>query len=182
MEDRLQQRGSRAGERGYILALLLGICTVMGIHLQRAIPAAWAEVQRELEAELIYRGEHLAKGIKVFQQRRGVYPSDMEQLMNTRPRFVRKLYKDPITNEGEWIWVLAVQGPKSGDTKGLPVVGFHSSSNKDSFRSYRGKTIYSDWVFSAADNLLGIPGAPQEPAKGDLLKPMPPTDVKNPPK
>jgi hypothetical protein len=47
------------------------------------------------------------------------------------------------------------------------MVGFHSSSNGNSFRSYRQKTIYSDWVFSATDNLLGIPGGIQQIQQGE---------------
>lgn len=166
-----RHQGSRPGERGYILALLLGICTVMVIHLQRALPNVYAEVQRELEAELIYRGEHLAKGIKIYQAKRGAYPSGLDQLVNVKPRLIRKYYKDPMTHEGDWIMVLGVQGPKSGDVTGLPVVGFHSSSPRDSFRAYHGKTIYNEWVFSAADNLLGIPGGVQDLSFGGVPKP-----------
>lgn len=169
VENQKHQRGSRAGERGYILALLLGICTIMAIHLQRAIPAVHAEVQRELEAELVYRGEHIAKGIRRFKEKRGAYPSKLDQLVKTRPRFVRKLYGDPMNHDGNWILVLAVQGPKSGDISGLPIVGIHSSSQQDSFRSYHRKTIYSDWIFSSTDDLFGIPGGAQESMPGGPL-------------
>ena len=140
------------------MALLLAICTVMAIHLQKAIPAAYVEVQREAEAELIYRGEHLRNGIKAFQKRGGGYPTKLDQLLKTKPRLIRKVYKDPMTAEGEWAYVYPVQTGKGGSTEGLPIVGIHSKSSKDSFRKYRNKTIYSDWVFSATDNLLGIPG------------------------
>ena len=156
----------RSGERGYVLALLLGVCTLMGIHLMKAIPAAHAEVQREMEAELIYRGEHLANGIQAYQKRTGGYPTSLDQLVKLKPRLVRKVYTDPMTPEGAWIPVFAVQVSKTGSTEGLPIVGIHSSSQKDSFRMYRNKTLYSDWVFSGASNLLGVPGAPipQSPA------------------
>lgn len=160
------ERKQRSGERGYVLALLLGVCTLMGIHLMKAIPAAHAEVQREMEAELIYRGEHLANGIQAYQKRTGGYPTNLDQLVKLKPRLVRKVYTDPMTPEGAWIPMYAVPVPQGGSVEGLPIVGIHSSSQKDSFRMYRNKTIYSDWVFTGASNLLGVPGSqsPQPPA------------------
>lgn len=162
-----RQTGSRTGEQGYILALLLGVCTIMSIHLLKAIPAASAEVQRELEAELVYRGEHIANGIQAYNRRAGAYPVTLEQLTKSKPRLIRKLYRDPMTPDGTWVPVYGVQPARGGSTEGLPIVGIHSSSQKDSFRMYRNKTIYSDWIFSAANNqLLGIPGGQAAPAQG----------------
>lgn len=151
------QRGARGGEQGYVLALLLGICTVMGIFMMKAIPADRAELQREQEAELIYRGEHLAKGIRAFQAMTRTYPTTLQQLVKHRPRLIRQVYKDPMTPDGEWDYISAVPVGPGGKTEGLPLVGVKSRSHKDSFRMYRQKTIYSDWAFSAVDNLLGVP-------------------------
>ena len=152
-------KGSRAGERGYILALLLGICTVMLIVLQRALPAVNAEVQRENEAELIYRGEHLAKGIKAYQAKTGGYPTDLNQLLKLNPKFIRKVYRDPMTASGEWDYIYAVAPGASGNTSNLPIVGVRSHSPKDTFRLYKNKTVAHEWIFAATDNLLGLPGS-----------------------
>ena len=54
---------TKAASRGYILAMLLAIIVAMGILLTAALPSLTAEVQRDQEAELIYRGEHIANGI-----------------------------------------------------------------------------------------------------------------------
>lgn len=63
-----------------------------------------------------------------------------------------------MTPNGEWDLVTAVAAGASGDTTGLPIAGVRSRSQRDSIKMYKGKTMYSDWVFSAADNILGIPG------------------------
>ncbi len=151
---------SRPGERGYILALLLGFCAVMGILLMKGIPAVNTEVQREMEEELIFRGEQMAKAIRVYQARSGGYPTSLEDLTKVKPRLVREVaLKDPMNKSGEWDFVYAVQAGASGETRGLPIVGVKSRIEKDSFKVYKGKTIYSDWVFLATDSLFGLPGS-----------------------
>jgi type II secretory pathway pseudopilin PulG len=157
-------------QRGYILVMLLGFMTIMGIALTRAMPPVITEVQREQEDELIFRGEAIRDAIRRYKALTGQYPLKLEDLLKVRPRILRQLYSDPMTKEGEWDLVTAVQPGATGDLTGLPIVGVRSRSQKDSFKMYNGKTLYSDWVFSAADNLFGIPGAtanPLAPATSD---------------
>jgi uncharacterized membrane protein YgcG len=158
---------TRRGERGYILALLLGFCAVMGILLMKGIPAVNAEVQREMEEELIFRGEQVAKAIRTFQSKTGGYPSSLEELIKLNPRLVRSsALKDPMNPEGDWELVFAVQAGPSGNTQGLPIVGVKSKIEKDSFKIYKGKSIYSDWAFLATDSLFTLPGGGQGGSQG----------------
>ncbi|BDU74601.1 type II secretion system protein [Mesoterricola silvestris] len=146
-------------ERGFILAMLLAIIVAMGILLTALLPSAHAEIQRDQEAELIFRGEALAAGIRAYRAKTGGYPLSLEDLGKMRPPVVRKVYKDPMSREGEWDLITAVQPGASGDTSGLPIVGVKTKVQENSFRIYNGKTLTSDWAFSAAGNLLGVPGA-----------------------
>jgi hypothetical protein len=75
-------------------ALLVGMA-VMAIMLGVALPVWRTAVQREREAELVFRGEQYANAIALFQRRTGGYPQTLDQLEKTRA--IRKLYKDPIT-------------------------------------------------------------------------------------
>lgn len=154
----IEPSSKRSGQRGYILALLLGVITVMGIFLTRAMPSVITEVQRDQEDELIFRGEAIRTAIIRYKNIRGQYPISLEELTKVRPAIIRQLYKDPMTADGEWTLVTAVQPGASGDMTGLPIIGVRSKSQKDSFKIYNGKTIYSDWVFSAVGNLYGMPG------------------------
>lgn len=149
--------------------MLLGMVTVMGIFLMKAMPSVLTEVQRGAEEELIFRGEAMAKGIRLFQQRTGGYPLKLEDLIKVRPPVVRKLYKDPMTREGEWDLVTAVQAGASGDKTGLPIVGVRSYAQINTIKLYKGKSLSSEWVFSAADDILGIPGVGQ-PGVGGVLQ------------
>lgn len=150
---------ARRGQRGYILAMVLGAMVVMGILLTRAMPSVIAQVQRENEEELIFRGEAIARAIRAYRQKTGAYPPTLAALLKVKPPILRKLYRDPMTGEGDWETVTAVQAGASGDKTGLPVVGVRSRSTRDSFRIYKGKTLYSDWIFSGGDDLFGVPGA-----------------------
>ena len=149
--------GGRKGQRGYILALLLALVTVMGLMLTKAMPSVVAEVQRDAEEELIFRGESIAQAIRAYKARTGNYPLRLEDLMKLKPRLLRQLYKDPMTREGEWETVTAVLPGASGDKTGLPIVGVRSRCQKDSLKVYRNKTLISDWIFSAADDIYGLP-------------------------
>ena len=169
-ERKSSQPARSASERGYILVMLLALITIMGIFLMVAMPSVATEVQRDQEAELIFRGEAIASAIRVYKAKTGGYPLSLEDLTKLRPPILRKLYTDPMTPDGEWDLITAVQPGASGDKTGLPIVGVRSLCQKDSFAVYKGKTLISDWAFSAADNILGTPGSNLPPGADAALK------------
>ena len=63
----------------------------------------WRTVlQREKEEELIFRGQQYAQAIFLYRKARGALPTELKQLDEKGPkneRFIRKLYKDPITGK-----------------------------------------------------------------------------------
>jgi type II secretory pathway pseudopilin PulG len=162
-------------QRGFILALLLALITVVGILLTKAMPSVVAEVQRDQEEELIFRGEAIRTAMRRYKAATGNYPTSLEALMKVRPRILRKLYKDPMTAEGDWDIVTAVQAGATGDTTGLPIAAIRSRSQKDSYKIYQGKTLYSEWVFAASDELLGISSGPVSVPPANLLPVQPTT-------
>lgn len=157
-------------ERGYIMAMLLAVIVAMGILLTAAQPAVSAEIQRDQEAELIFRGEAIATAIRTYRAKTGSYPLSLEDLGKLRPPIIRQIYTDPMTKEGEWDLITAVQPGASGDTTGLPIVGVKSRCQANSFKIYQGKTLVSDWSFTATGNLLGTPGAGAAASALDALK------------
>jgi hypothetical protein len=89
-----------AGQRGYAMAALLVGLGVMAIMLSAAYPVWRTAVQREREAELIFRGEQYAHAIELYSRRNGGYPTSLEAL--EKGRFIRKLYKDPVSGEANF--------------------------------------------------------------------------------
>jgi type II secretory pathway pseudopilin PulG len=96
--------------RGYtMVALLVGI-TVLTVMIAALLPLASAESQRDKEEELIFRGMQYAEGIRLFRRRYGRYPNTLKEMYDLRPRTIRKLWKDPITDSDDWGLVSASAG------------------------------------------------------------------------
>lgn len=83
------------------MAVLLVGLAVMGILMSVAMPAWRKAVQREKEAELVFRGEQYARAIGLFQRKyAGAFPTSVDMLVEQR--FLRRKYKDPMTKDGEF--------------------------------------------------------------------------------
>jgi len=78
-------------------ALLVGI-SVMSVLMSMALPVWSHMVKREKEEELIWRGQQYARAIGLFQRKyANTFPPTVDVLVEQR--FLRKKYKDPITND-----------------------------------------------------------------------------------
>jgi type II secretory pathway pseudopilin PulG len=80
---------------------MVGI-TVMMVAIAAVLPLASTEAQRDKEEELIFRGRQYAEGIRTFRRRYGRYPNSLKEMLEIRPRTIRKLWKDPIRNSDDW--------------------------------------------------------------------------------
>lgn len=85
-------------DRGYLMVALLVAMSIMAIMMSAALPAYHTLAQREKEAELVFRGEQIARAIGLYQRRvaNAAVPS-IDFLVENR--YLRKKYKDPITND-----------------------------------------------------------------------------------
>ena len=79
------------------MAALLVALAVMAVLMSVAMPVWRHEAQREKEAELVFRGQQYVRAIGLFQRKTGTFPTSVDMLV--QGRFLRKKYKDPITNE-----------------------------------------------------------------------------------
>ena len=93
---------------GYAMAALLVGMTIMAIFLSMALPAWKTAAQREKEDELVFRGLQYARAITLFQRKyANAFPPNVDVLLNEH--FLRKKYKDPMTESGEFQLVYANQ-------------------------------------------------------------------------
>jgi len=97
---------------GYTIIVCVMAVTVLSIAVAIALPLISGQIKREKEAELVFRGLQYAEAIRVFQRRFGRPPATLQELLDTRPRSIRRLWKDPMTESGEW--VLLVNSPQGG--------------------------------------------------------------------
>jgi type II secretory pathway pseudopilin PulG len=86
------------------MAAVLITVAVMGILLSAAMPVWRHEARREKEAELVFRGEQYARAIALFRYKNAnipnVLPPSIDALVDGK--FLRKKYKDPMTEDGEF--------------------------------------------------------------------------------
>lgn len=102
---------ARRRESGFTLVGMLTIFSVMAILIAAAMPIWSKVIQREKEEELIFRGLQYAEAIRVFQLRNGRYPLRLEELLTVRPRSIRQLWTDPMTEDGQWGLIYAQTAP-----------------------------------------------------------------------
>lgn len=102
--------------KGYTLIILMFAIFVMSLGLMVAVPVWKTQIQREKEEELIFRGKQFVEAIRLFQIKKpGAFPRDFEELIEEK--CLRKHYKDPMTDNGEWNVVLLYQGPSTPRTR-----------------------------------------------------------------
>jgi hypothetical protein len=78
------------------------------LGLMVAVPVWQTQIQRELEEELIFRGEQYVEAVRLYQTKNpGQFPSNFEDLLEEN--FIRRLYRDPMTENGEWNVILLDQ-------------------------------------------------------------------------
>jgi type II secretory pathway pseudopilin PulG len=90
----------RRGDQGYIMLTLLLIMALMIIFTAVIVPEITFEIKRDREQEMIHRGVQYSRAIRAYYKKFGRYPAKIEDLENTsQQRFLRKRYKDPLTNK-----------------------------------------------------------------------------------
>jgi len=107
------------GERGYmLLVIMLGMAMLL-FALAATAPSIAQQIKREREEELIRRGTQYARAIQRFYRKFGRYPGRLEELEGTNnQRFVRRRFKDPMTEDGEWRLI------RLGEAKATPQGAF----------------------------------------------------------
>jgi len=143
--------GSFMNSKGFTLIGLAVIIAIMGIVLMTVSRVYSTVVKRDVEEELLFRGDEIKDAIDSYFKIGNTYPRDFEELLKDQrgvnpKRHLRKLYKDPVTKE-EWDKIIDKAGR---------IIGVRSKSEKeplkkagftDEYKSFEGKTKYSEWEF-----------------------------------
>jgi type II secretory pathway pseudopilin PulG len=95
----------KPSEAGYNLVILMVAMTLLNIALAIALPKWSHVIRRDREEELISRGFQYAEAIRMFQNRHQRPPVRIQELVELEPRSIRKLWKDPMTEDGKWVLI-----------------------------------------------------------------------------
>jgi len=105
------------------MAVLLVAMSVAAVLMTAVMPTWKQMTRREKEAELIFRGEQYVRAIGLFQKRSGpgVLPPNLDVLVDQR--FLRKKFKDPITNKDFDLLTPTTAAGRGGGAPGQPTTG-----------------------------------------------------------
>src|SRR5579863_1736508 len=95
-----RRRSCNSRERGYVLLTLLLMVSLMIIAAAAVVQTMAFQIKRDREEEMVHRGVQYARAIRSYYKKFGRYPTKIEDLESANnQRFLRKRYKDPITNK-----------------------------------------------------------------------------------
>jgi len=146
------------GRSGYALITAIIAINIFAIFSLMASSMWQREIGRENENELIFRGNQYVRAITAYRKKHpNTFPPDIEIL--EKERFIRKLYRDPVNETGEWNYVIKSRNANnkalliitsellSKYAKSHNIIGVASGSPDESYMEYRGKNRYDEWAF-----------------------------------
>jgi type II secretory pathway pseudopilin PulG len=166
-------RGAHSSESGYALVMIMFFLALLVIGAAAAAPTVLSNIQRDREADMVWRGKQYTRGIRMYYQKWRRFPTSLDDLTKPKSglRFMRKEYKDPM-NPIDGSWRLIYVGPNGqligslanrnvtlGGQLGAPAGGTASSSS-----------LFSTTGASAMNSSLNQnAGTPQGAATGTAL-------------
>lgn len=143
---------------GYAMIALIIAISLLTIFMLMAMPLWQTAMQREAEEELIFRGRQYVTAVGLYLKKHNNLYAQNFGILHLE-KFLRQLYKDPMTADGTWD--LVFQDNSAGAAKLMVVpagqakaylgratlVGVCSTSPETGFREYRGKKKYNEWAF-----------------------------------
>ena len=150
-ERRLLDADARGAAGGFTYIAVLVLIALVGMGLVLASELWLTAQKREKERELLFTGNQFRRAIEMYSAT-GAYPKRLEDLLQDPRvpgvrRYLRKIYRDPITGSNEWGLVRS-----SGDV----IIGVYSLSDERPLKQaefrlvdqdFKGKKKYSEWVF-----------------------------------
>src|SRR5919106_4445434 len=135
--------------RGFTYLGVLAIVAIMGVMLA-GVGEMWRTyVMREREEELLFVGDQYRRAIELYFKAGKSYPRELADLLkdprwpDTR-RYLRKLYRDPVTGKTEWGLVPAPDGGIAGVYSLSEDAPFKTAGFRPPYAAFEGKAKYSE--------------------------------------
>ncbi len=141
-----------AGSPGYTFPLMLIIVAAMAIGASRLELAQSYRTKRDKEEELLFRGLAYQRALKAYYSKNNRYPRKLKDLADDRdaskPRFIRQLYKDPMTGR-DFKPILAAEGAIMGVVSSSKDIPFRTVDFDKELQGFDQAKTYEDWKFQA---------------------------------
>jgi type II secretory pathway pseudopilin PulG len=148
------------------LALLFAIA-MLGATLAATSTIYSQAARRAKEAQLIWIGNEFREAIAQYYLRSpGTvrrYPASLDELIEDKrylslQRYLRRIYRDPMTGSGQWGLVMAPEGGVMGVHSLSEAAPIKKAQFQDELAHFRNARTYRDWTFVyAPPALVGKP-------------------------
>jgi type II secretory pathway pseudopilin PulG len=167
---------------GFTYIGLLIFIAIMGVGLAGTGVVIHQQAQREKEKALLFVGDQFRRAIGQYYERSPGgdkrFPQSLEDLLLDKrqpaiQRYLRRLYRDPMTSKPEWG---LVRGP--GDS----IIGVHSLSDAKALKTsgfperyadFEGKESVAEWKFVYSSAAPAPTSSPTQPAAAGSQQPAP---------
>lgn len=139
---------SAQGGFSYLFALFAIV--VVGLSMMGANAQWKTMMQREREAELLFRGDQYRRAIAAYHSSHGKqYPLRLDDLVkdpSTPKRYLRALYADPITGKA-FAPVLCGNGQLKGVASSSEAATLKRDNFPPAYAQFTSATTYRQWIF-----------------------------------
>ena len=143
-------------QQGFSYVVVMFLVAILSIVSVRALETTLTNERREKEAELLWRGQAYRDAIRDYYLNAPgtsqVYPSQLKDLLYdqrfTQPRRpLRKLYRDPMTEDGQWQLVHDAAGKLIGVRSRSTLKPLKQDGFPAELQGFAHAAHYSDWQF-----------------------------------
>ena len=141
---------------GFTYLSLLFIVAIMGASLALTGHLWKKTMQQEKERELLFVGNQFRRAVLLYYERTPSvvkqYPKDLNDLIkdNRYPsvqRYLREIYRDPITGNREWGIIQAPEGGVMGVNSLSTDIPQKTGNFSEQYAEFADSQKYSDWRF-----------------------------------
>lgn len=145
------------GDRGFTYLAVLALVVILSISMMAAQTYWSTTMQREREKELLFRGGQIRSAIESYYKSApssygSFFPRRLDDLIRD-PRFpgvkrhLRRLYKDPMTEHGNWGLVFGSYGGIKGVFSQSLEQPMKVENFKEENQKFVTKKSYKEWKF-----------------------------------
>ncbi len=144
----------RRGERGFTYLGLLAVVVLIGIMLAAAGQVASTTAQRERETQLLWVGHEYRAAIGRFWNQNRRLPQALQELLGAgadapiQVRYLRQIYRDPMTNAVDWVLLPAPGGGIMGVASSSKRAPLKTGNFDDADQDFKDAKTYGDWQFT----------------------------------
>lgn len=153
--DNMNRKFLRESAFSYISALIF--VAVIGISLTAGSTYWSTIIKREKEKELLFRGDQIRRAIESYYNGApggggSQYPALLNDLLKdprylATQRHLRKIYKDPMTKDGQWGLIKTQGGRIKGVFSKSVEQPLKAGNFPEEYKDFEKAVQYSDWRF-----------------------------------